>query len=102
MRCAAPVTPLKLVAVGAERSYFYLSISNERSWLQYPNGLLLVLPLQVLKVDKGAVAAGLAAVGSIRLPAPAEPAAAISASLMVREESVALLPGAVQDLQDDW
>jgi hypothetical protein len=64
--------------------------------------LLLVLMLQFLRVDNEAVLAGLAAVGRSSRAAPADPAAAVAASLTLREENMPLLPGAATDLQDDW
>jgi hypothetical protein len=64
--------------------------------------LLLLLLLQFLRVDHEAVAAGLAAVGLSNRAAPADPAAAVAASLTLREENMPLLPGAATDLTDDW
>jgi hypothetical protein len=63
---------------------------------------VLLLLLQFLRVDSEAVASGLAAVGASSRPAPADPAAAVAASLTLREENMPLLPGAATDLQDDW
>ncbi|WIA30252.1 hypothetical protein OEZ86_000342 [Tetradesmus obliquus] len=55
-----------------------------------------------LRVDNEAVLSGLAAVGASSRAAPPDPAAAVTASLTLREENLPLLPGSAADLQDDW